>query len=446
MKLIPSAPTKKRKSITTIAASEVPSFESVLITRILETGDLKVAIRRKITADFFLLPQTRQAFSYIVKHFQRFGEVPSIELFRKEFRGFNLRTTTDTVEAICEQVRQAKLYVDMADMMDEALRLNREDPHDALDLIRSKITSLTSMYVVTRDSDLTKTVEEARAEYMRVKDGAGIVGVPWPWDKLNETTLGAQKGECIYFYARPKSLKTWLLIKSAVHAFKHGYKPLLISKEMPTDQIRRRVHACFAGVDYHALRTGQLTPKEEKMYFEDLEAFSENDPFILSGDDEDKGGVMSVSAKIKEYAPDVVYLDGVYLMHDDRTNRRTSDWQGIAHITQDLKRMAKREDVAIIGSTQANRSAEKSKGESKSETSYGDSFVQDADYLLRIIYEKTHQEDKEAVITIPAIREAPGCTFTINAMVAKDLTQKFVAESEQEVDTLLAGTDETILQ
>jgi replicative DNA helicase len=424
------------------SSSSIPNFEHVLITRIIETADLKSAIKMKISADFFFLPEARLAFNFLIKHFRKFGEVPSMELFRKEFRNFNLRTTSDTVEAVCHQLRKAKMYADVADLLDETLRLNREDASEALDHLRMQITSLTSQHVITRDSDLTKDVEEAKAEYERVKSGAGIVGVPWPWDKLNEVTLGAQNGECVYFYARPKSLKTWLLIKSAVHAFKKGYRPLLISKEMPTDQIRRRVHACFAGVDYNALRTGRLTPREEKNYFEDLEAFSENDPFILSGDDEDKGGVMSVTAKIKEYQPDVVYLDGVYLMHDDRTNKRTSDWQGIAHITQDLKRMSKQLNIPVIGSTQANRAAEKSKGESKSETSYGDSFVQDADYLLRIIYEKTHQEDHEAIITIPAIREAPGCTFTINAFVAKDLSQKHVAESEEEVEEILAATDE----
>jgi replicative DNA helicase len=237
-------------------------------------------------------------------------------------------------------------------------------------------------------------------------------------------------------------LKTWLLIASAVHAFKMGKRPLLISKEMPTDQIRRRVHALFSGIDYTALRTGRLTPREEKHYFEDLEAFSEHDPFILSGDDEDKGGVMSVATKIREYDPDVVYIDGVYLMHDDRTNKRTSDWQGIAHITQDLKRMAKQLDIPVIGSTQANRSAEKSKGESKSEVAFGDSFTQDADYLIRIIHEKQQQEDKEAIITLPVIRESAGCTFTINAFIAKDLSQKRVTETEEEAEALLAGTDE----
>jgi replicative DNA helicase len=195
-------------------------------------------------------------------------------------------------------------------------------------------------------------------------------------------------------------------------------------------------------VDYNLLRTGRLTPREEKIYFEDLEAFSENLPFILSGDDEDKGGVMSVGAKIKEYAPDIVYLDGVYLMHDDRTNKRTTDWQGIAHITQDLKRLAKQLDIPIVGTTQGNRASAKTKGDSKEEVAFGDAFTMDADYLIRIIYEKSHEEDKEAVITIPAIREAAGCTFTVNAHFAKDLSQKYVAETEEEADTILAGTDE----
>lgn len=435
MKLL-TAPKK-----TDVSKVDVPNFETVLITRILETKDLNAAIRRKITADFFFLPETRAAFDFIVKHVRKFGAVPSVEIFRKAFKTFKLRTTSDSVEAVCDQLRGSKLYVDLADMIDEALKLNRENPHDALDHVRTKITSLTSTHIVTRDADLTRSIEETKAEYLRVKEGAGIVGVPWPWEKLNETTLGVQRGEVVYFYARPKSLKTWLLLKTAVHIFKKGFRPLVISKEMPTDQIRRRIHAIFAGVDYNAVRTGRLTPMEEKRYFEDLEAFSENDPFILSGDDEDKGGVMSVSAKIREYEPDVVLIDGVYLMYDDRTNKRTSDWQGISHITQDLKRMAKQLDIPVIGSTQANRSAEKTGGNSKSEVAFGDSFTQDADYLIRIIYEKQQQEDNEAIMTLPVIREAPGCTFSIHAFIAKNLGQKTVADSEEAAETMLAGTD-----
>lgn len=425
-----------------LSSADIPNFEAVLITRIIETGDLKTVIKRKIVSDFFMLPETRQAFNYIIKHFQKFGSTPSMELFRDKFRTFPVRSTNDTVEVVCDEIRRNKLYVDLADMMEETLKYNRVDPYEALDHIRAQMASLTSQHIVTRDSDLTKEIQHARDEYERAKEGQGLIGIPWPWPKLNEVTLGVQPGELVFFYARPKSGKTWFLIKAAVEAFKAGKRPLLISKEMPTEQIRRRVLAVFSGVDYNALRQGKLTPREEKRYFDDLEAFSENPPFILSGDDEDKGGVMSVEAKVKEYDPDILYLDGAYLMHDDRTNKRTTDWQGIAHITQDLKRMAKRADIPIVGTTQGNRASAKSKGDNKEEVAFGDAFTMDADYLIRIIYEKSHEEDKEAVLTIPAIREAAGCTFTVNALFAQNLSQKYAAETEEEADTILAGTDE----
>lgn len=432
MKLIPSV---------RLSNSEIANFENVLVTRIIETGNLKAVIARKILSDFFLLPETRQAYNYILKHYQKFNTTPSMELFRDKFRAFPLRSTNDSVEVICDEIRRNKLYVDMAEMMEEALKYNRTDPYEALDHLRGQMASLTSQHIVTRDSDITKEIAQARDDYMRAKEGEGLIGVPWPWPKLNEVTLGVQNGEVVYFYGRPKSGKTWWLIASAVEAFKKGRRPLLISKEMPTEQIRRRVLAVFTKVDYSALRTGKLPPQEEKRFFDDLEAFAENPPFILSGDDEDKGGVMSVGAKIKEYSPDIVYLDGVYLMHDDRTNKRTTDWQGVSHITQDLKRLAKQMDIPIVGTTQGNRASAKSKGDNKEETAFSDAFVQDADYLIRIIYEKSHEEDREAIITIPAIREAAGCTFTVNAKFASDLSQKYSAESDEDADTILAGTD-----
>src|ERR1044072_6292566 len=84
------------KLTSKLGVREIPNFEHVLITRIIETGDLQIAIKRRITADFFFMDDARTAYTYLIKHFQQFGEVPSIEMFRKDFRHFNLRTTSDT--------------------------------------------------------------------------------------------------------------------------------------------------------------------------------------------------------------------------------------------------------------------------------------------------------------------------------------------------------------
>jgi replicative DNA helicase len=120
---------------------------------------------------------------------------------------FPFRSTSDPVEVICDRLRANKLHRDLAEMLEEGVRLNREDAHEALNHFRSSIASLTAQHVVTRDMDLTQTTQETLAEYKRVNAGHGLLGTPWPWEALNKATLGIQDEELIFFYARPKSGK-----------------------------------------------------------------------------------------------------------------------------------------------------------------------------------------------------------------------------------------------
>lgn len=441
MKLF-DAPARSR---TRLSLEDIQNFEPVLITRILETKDIKSVIKRRITADFFFQPDTRAAFSFLIAHYQEYGTTPSIALFRNEFDDFELQSTSDSVESLCDRVRDDKLYRDLVKMVEEGVRLVREDPRDGLDFFRSNVASLTSQHVVTRDIDVARTAQETLSEYVRVKEGHGMLGIPWPWAKMNEVTLGIQRQELIFFYARPKSLKTWLLLQCAVYCFEHGRKPLVVTTEMPTDQIRRRTAAIWSRVDYSDVRRGKLSPFDEQKYRDDLEAMSEMAvPLIITGnDDDDKGmGVMSLSTKIDEYEPDILFVDGVYLLRDDRGGRKSTDWQGQAHIVQDLKSLAFRSDIPIVGTTQANRSGDKSKGNSNTEMAFSDAYLQSADYVIRSIYDQKEKESQEAILTMPGVREAPGCTFTVHAHIARDMSQKWVADSVEERDELLAGTDE----
>jgi replicative DNA helicase len=431
-----------------LSAGEIDNFEAVLITRILETKNIREPIKRKITPSFFFRPETRAAYTFLLTHYQEYGTTPSIQMFRDEFDEFRLKSTDDPVAAICDRLRDAKLYRDLGKMVEEGVRLLREDAADALNYFRSGVASLTSQHIITRDVDVARSAAETLAEYERVKAGSGLLGIRWPWPKLNEVTLGIQNEELIFFYARPKSLKTWLLLKAAVFAFQHGRKPLVITAEMPTDQIRRRVACIWAELDYTAVRHGRLTAVEERQYRDDLEAMSEHStPLIITGSDEDDTGmgVMSLSTKIQEYDPDIVFVDGVYLMRDDRGNKKASDWQSMMHVVQDLKTLAKRTGVPIVGTTQANRSGEKSKGTSSTEMAFSDAFLQSADYVIRSIFDQKEKENNEAILTMPGVREAPGCTMTINAHIARDMSQKWVAGDQDEADEILAGTDADVV-
>lgn len=408
--------------------NEVIGFEPIFVTRLIESQDLKPVIKARLTADHLFLPETKNALTFIFDHYNRYNVVPSLELFKAEFPTFPFQTTSDPVEALVEEIQSQALYRDLAAQLDEVIRQSREDPRKALDTLQGSVARMTAQFGTTTDIDATQSLADARAEYQRVKAGHGRLGIAWPWPRLSEATLGIQRQELIVFYARPKSLKSWLMIVAAQHAHSLGFKVLFITFEMPTAQIRRRLHAVFTSMDYARLRKGALTPAEEKRYFEDLEAFSEMPPFIISGCDEAdaKDGVIGLKAKIKEYDPDIIFVDGIYLMRDDRAQRNNADHEMIRHIVVDLKRMALTLNIPVVGSSQANRDAEKLKGKSTREVAFSDAIVQNADYLIRILTDETSKANREAVLKTPAIREDEGCTFTINTFVAQDFSQKAV--------------------
>ena len=108
---------------------------------------------------------------------------------------------------VCDRLRANKLHRDLSEMLEEGVRLNRENAADALEHFRMSVASLTAQHILSKDVDLTKTTQEALAEYDRVKAGHGMLGIPWPWDALNKSTLGIQNEELIFIYGRPKSCK-----------------------------------------------------------------------------------------------------------------------------------------------------------------------------------------------------------------------------------------------
>ena len=85
----------------------------------------------------------------------------------------------------------------------------------------------------------------------------------------------------------------------------------------------------------------------EKEYFEFLEEeLPSLEPLYI----DTATGVMALEQRIKEVNPDIVFIDGVYLMEDDQNAR--DDWLRVAHITRDLKKLAKRVNKPIVINTQ----------------------------------------------------------------------------------------------
>lgn len=228
---------------------------------------------------------------------------------------------------------------------------------------------------------------------------------------------------------------TWAALKIAVHAYLHNYRVYIFSKEMNILTMARRCASIITELPYKELKQAELEAEDEEQMFDTLEALKDwENASIAAGKkardlyfDSDKGrrqasSVDDLIARAEKFEPDLILVDGLYLMRDGRTQSRAADWKNIAHISQDLKGGAQYLGCPILGTTQANRANAKNPTDDGTDLSYADSLFQDADMATRVFKGPNPDGHHKYAIamTFPGVREADLHPFMINAAPGND--------------------------
>lgn len=409
----------------TMSGTEGFDFEAALVTDILDNKTIRTAVKHKITADFMFGTQTKAAYLFLLQWFANpeYGDTPSWESFQHSFPEFNPLRVEESTVALCDKLREGKLYSDIAASLSSVAEAADGDPKGAFDMLKKQIATLSAAHTIDNSCDVRSRVSELREEYFAMKSGAtGLKGHPYPWQALNDSTLGLQDQQVVFFYGRPKSGKTWLALEIIRNLHARGLRPIIFSQEMSDIEICRRFVALSTGVDYNAYLRGQLEPAVERDFFDNLDAFVESEAVIVDmitsiGED----AVLEMSTKIDEYKANVVLVDAVYALGQD--------WKELVAVMAGMKRTAKQKRIPIIGTTQANRSgAAKNKkvDDAADDFAYADAFYQWCDAAIRVTSDIEHKRKREAVLSTAALREGIPTTFTVNMHMANNLTQKAV--------------------
>jgi len=170
---------------------------------------------------------------------------------------------------------------------------------------------------------------------------------------------------------------TWIEIIIGARCQLQNCRVLQFVTEMSEEIMRDRYEAIlFAmyheGFSYNAFKSGTLEPEIEQAFFDflrdDLPTF---EPLIIAT----ASGVMGIAATIEKYKPDIVLIDSAYLMEDDQGAK--DDWLRVAHITRDLKKLAKRVKLPILINTQADKNTSKKTGPELGSIMYTQAIGQD---------------------------------------------------------------------
>jgi replicative DNA helicase len=227
-----------------------------------------------------------------------------------------------------------------------------------------------------------------------IEAGVDLSKAHYPWEAMDEVTGGLTGEDYIIYYGRPKSMKSWVLAEHASHTFDQGKKPLIYTKEMHPDNIFMRMAACQARLPYQEFRLAKLNADEkERLYMlkrmvDDM--MKSDDMICLSGRDAPNGQdtVEWLQAKIEKYNPDVVFIDGIYLMTDSKGSKRQKDNYRVQNISRGLRDLVLSTEIPIVGTIQANRDAAKHQDANLDEIAFSDAIGQDATVAVRVINEK----------------------------------------------------------
>jgi len=101
--------------------------------------------------------------------------------------------------------------------------------------------------------------------------------------------------------------------------------------------------------------------------------------------------VSALAAKIEQHRPEIVFVDGVYLMMDEQSGESNTP-QALTNITRSLKRLAQRLKVPIVISTQTLLWKMRGGKVTADSIGYSSSFYQDSDVILGLEEEETDPE------------------------------------------------------
>jgi replicative DNA helicase len=255
----------------------------------------------------------------------------------------------------------------------------------------------------------------------------------WPWATIQAETMGVSEEDYIVFYGRPKSKKSWVLAKIIAHAYECGKNVLIYTKEMTPKNIMRRVAACLAEVPYSELRRGKLTANDKEMFYSLLRRVHEmrmsQNFTCLSAKDVPAGGdtVPWLRSKIERHGPDIVFVDGLYLMSDADTRKNKASHEKMTSISRAFRQMILDTRTPGIATMQANRKAAGHANAELDEIAFSDAIGQDATILCRVIAEKVKDPKKEPetiALVMGGCREINLDGLRIGGDCARDFNEK----------------------
>jgi replicative DNA helicase len=378
--------------------------EERLVSKVIKDRVIIPVIEQGIKDDWFVDEDLRRVWKFVREHYSKYRVVPTPETVKDNFPNFTIYNIEEDLQYLIDtMVTFQRNRLTRIGVQDVVQNMAQNDHEKALAEMSKVVTLVNQQGVIgTTHVDLTKNPESRLDEYANLQNHT-LLGIPTGFEAIDEATAGLQGGQLITIIAPPKTGKSQIALQTAINVHASGKVPMFQSFEMNNHEQTQRHDAMRAHLSAKNLRLGKLTPDELSRYQDLIEDMETEHSFHLV---DAMGGLTidALVAKAEQLNPDILFIDGVYLMLDQVTGEANTP-QALTNITRGLKRVAQKFNIPVVITTQTLLWKMRGGKVSADSIGYSSSFFQDSDVILGL--EPVEEDDSVRLLKIVQSRNAP---------------------------------------
>lgn len=316
---------------------------------------MSILIDNGITKEYFT--EYKDEYDFIQEHLQEYKQVPDIASLASKFPSFSVMEVTESDDYLVNTIREEYLFAKSVPVIKKAAELLKSDANEASRYLQTEIVNLTPNYKTP-----AVDIIHSKSRLVTFKDKLAHRDdwfIPTGLEELDDIIGGWQMGEeFVVIVARTGNYKSWFLVKTAQHAWRIGKRVGYISPEMSADKIGYRFDTLNSNFSNRGLIRGDTNSVSEEAYNDYFEELNKNDNVFLVSTPADFNKQVTVS-KLKTFVIqnklDVLAIDGITYLTDERYKRGDSKTISLTNISEDLMQLSCELKIPILVVVQSNR-------------------------------------------------------------------------------------------
>lgn len=329
-----------------------------ILSKVLDTKDYSIIEDNILTKDMFV--GYEKEYEFIAEHYHNYGSVPDKESFLGHFPNFELADVSESDEYLVAEIREQNLFDKSVEAIQKAADLLQEDSNKAVEFLRSALDTSLQPHYSFHDEEIISNVTERVEHSKNIASSKGDFFIPTGFEEIDNDTNGLQRGnELVVIFARINNGKSWVSEKIAKFIAEIGYNVGYFSPEMSARDLGYRFDTLHGNLSNNQVRLGRFN---DEFSIEDYEEYAEslkkiNGKFYVTKpkDFARKVTVSKLRNWIKQRQLDILFIDGIKYLTDERYRRGDSTTISLTNISEDLMDLSEEMGIPIVVVVQANR-------------------------------------------------------------------------------------------